>query len=214
MASQSFLTPISTPIAAPIAAHHKVQRYSQRIDSRLDQLVPGCSAALTQACRETPDLVPYRVRQALNRLLTPALVPTVVEGLLNLPRAEQGYTRHILHADLQGRFTVTALVWGPGQSSPVHAHYTWCAFRVLCGVLSETHYAWDAAAGHAYPINSIPRIAGQSVCGHAGLELIHRLGNTLQDTSVPAVSLHVYGIEAERVATHVNRVLASVQSVT
>lgn len=195
------------------SARAQALRYPHQIASRLDQLLPGCSVALGQACREAPDLVPYRIRQALNRALTPALVPDVVTALLNLPRAELTYSRHVLHADPLGRFTVVALVWASGQFSPVHAHYTWCAYRVLSGVLTETHYAWDAAAGHAYPFNSIPRSAGQSVCGHAGLELIHRLGNASPDDPLPAVSLHVYGVDSERVSTHVNRVLASVQRV-
>ena len=195
------------------SARTQALRYPHQIESRLDQLLPGCSVALGQACREAPDLVPYRVRQALNRALTPALVPGVVTALLNLPRAEQTYSRHVLHADSLGRFTVVALAWASGQFSPVHAHYTWCAYRVLSGVLTETHYAWDAAAGHAYPFNSIPRSAGQSVCGHAGLELIHRLGNASSDDPLPAVSLHVYGVDSDRVSTHVNRVLASVQRV-
>ena len=197
----------------PLRSRPKALLYPHPVKSRFDQLLPGCSTALVLACREAPDLVPYRVRQALNRSLTPALVPGVVAGLLNLPRAEQTYSRHVLHADLQGRFTVVALVWAPGQFSPVHAHYTWCAYRVLSGVLTETHYAWDAAAGHAYPFNSIARSAGQSVCGHAGLELIHRLGNASHEDPAPAVSLHVYGIDSERVSTHVNRVLNSVQRV-
>ncbi len=202
-----------TALTTPLTARPKALRYPHPVKSRLDQLLPGCSTALAQACREAPDLVPYRVRQALNRALTQALVPGVVAGLLNLPRAEQTYSRHILHADPQGRFTVVGLVWAPGQFSPLNPHYTWWAFPVLSGVLSETHYAWDAAAGHAYPFNSMARIAGQSVCGHAGLELIHRLGNASHDDPEPAVSLHVYGIDAERVSTHVNRVLTSVQRV-
>jgi len=204
----------NTSCLTPLHSRPAAFRYPQQVESRLDQLVPGCSSAIAQACREAPDLMPYRVRQALNRVLTSALLPGVVASLLNLPRAEQTYSRHVLHADPQGRFTVVALVWPPGQSSPVHAHYTWCAYRVLSGVLTETHYAWDAAGGHAYTFNSISRTAGQSVCGHAGLELIHRLGNASRDDSEPAVSLHVYGIDSERVSTHVNRVLASVQRVS
>jgi predicted metal-dependent enzyme (double-stranded beta helix superfamily) len=203
-----------TSFSTSLKPRARASQYTHQIESRLDQLLPGCSAALAQACREAPDLVPYRVRQALNRALTPALIPQVTAALLNLPRAEQTYSRHVLHADPQGRLTVVALVWAPGQFSPVHAHYTWCAYRVLSGVLSETHYAWDPSAGHAYPFNSIARPAGQSVCGHAGLELIHRLGNASHDDPVPAVSLHVYGIDSERVSTHVNRVLASVQRVS
>ena len=32
------------------------------------------------------------------------------------------YTRHLLHADPNGLFSILALVWGPGQGSPVHGH--------------------------------------------------------------------------------------------
>ena len=198
------------PAISP-ALRAQAPRYARQTESRLDQLLPGCADLLAQACQESPDLVPYRIRQALNRSLTPSLVPVVSAALLNLPRAEYTYTRQVLHADPKGRFTVVAIIWPARQFSPVHSHYTWCAYRVLSGVLTETHYAWDAAAGHAYPFNSIARISGQSACGHAGLEMIHRLGNAAHDDAEPAVSLHVYGIDSERVASHVNRVLTSVQ---
>ena len=179
--------------------------------SRLDQLLPGCSELLSQACREVADLVPYRVRQALNQALTPALTTTIAASLLTLPRAEHTYTRHVLHADPKGRYTVAALIWEAGHFSPVHAHFTWCAYRVLSGALRETHYAWDQAAGHAYPLNHIERIAGHSACSHAGLDFIHQLGHAGQEGAQPAVSLHVYGIDSERIGTHVNRALASLR---
>lgn len=198
-------TALSSAVRTP------VPRHLQPIESRLDQLIPGCSVALSRACSQPADLVPYRMRQALNSALTPAGLPGVVAGLLNLPRADHSYTRHVLHADPKGRFAVAALIWAPQQFSPVHAHYTWCAYRVLSGVLSETHYAWDASTERAYAFNSLERGVGQSACGHAGLELIHRLGNAGQSGADPAVSLHVYGIDAERIGTHVNRVLASTQ---
>ena len=41
----------------------------------------------------------------------------------------------------------------------------------------------------------------------AGVETIHRLGNR---TRRPAISVHAYGVDAPRVATHVNRMLAAV----
>ena len=179
--------------------------------SRLDQLLPGCSELLSQACREVADLVPYRVRQALNQALTPGLAPSIIASLLNLPRAEHSYTRHVLHADPKGRYTVVALIWEAGHFSPVHAHFTWCAYRVLSGALRETHYAWDQAAGHAYPLSHLERIAGHSACSHAGLDFIHRLGHAGPADAEPAISLHVYGIDSERIGTHVNRALASIR---
>jgi predicted metal-dependent enzyme (double-stranded beta helix superfamily) len=191
--------------------HAQAPRGVLSTQSRLDQLLPGCGELLSQACCEVADLVPYRVRQALNQALTPALTPTIAASLLNLPRAEHTYTRHVLHADVKGRYTVVALIWEAGQFSPVHAHFTWCAYRVLSGALRETHYAWDQAAGHAYPLSHIERIAGHSACSHAGLDFIHRLGHAGQEGAQPAVSLHVYGIDSERIGTHVNRALASLR---
>lgn len=112
-----------------------------------------------------------------------------------------GYARHLLYADAKGRFSVVALVWLPGQYSPVHAHYTWCAYRVVEGALQEERYRWNAQAGRAEPVETMVRTAGDTVCGHPGREQIHRLGNGGVE---PAISIHVYGIDADRVATHVN----------
>jgi len=51
----------------------------------------------------------------------------------------------------------------------------------------------------------VTRAAGQSVCGHGGMDFIHRLHNEGDQT---AVSIHVYGMDEARISSHVNRVLA------
>ena len=40
------------------------------------------------------------------------------------------YARHLLHGDLQGRFSILAIVWDHGQSSPIHGHHCWCAVGI------------------------------------------------------------------------------------
>lgn len=177
--------------------------------SLLDRVVPGLSADLEAACLSEPDLVPYRMRQAIGQQLGRRAAVDLCAAVLALPRSTQSYTRHILHADSLGRFTVVGLVWGPQQCSPIHAHYTWCAYRILAGALTEGFYQWDSAQRHAYLMSQFTREPGYSACGHAGLEFIHRLGN---QTSEPAVSIHVYGMDSGRIGTHVNRVLASAQT--
>ena len=121
-----------------------------------------------------------------------------------VPRTEC-YARHALHADPEGRFTVLALVWGPGQLSPVHAHHTWCAYAMRSGVLTETLYRFDSEAAVAVASRTEARRAGHACHGEAGLDQIHCLGNAGTE---PAISIHVYGVEAARIATGVNRVLA------
>ncbi len=172
--------------------------------SLLSRMLPALVGQIERACEGEADLVPYRVRQALVTIALKELLPT----LSAMPQSNQTYTRHILHADPAGRFTVVALMWGAQQFSPVHAHHAWCAYRVVQGMLTESHFEWDRLAGRAYLFNKVGRGVGDSVCGHAGLELIHRLGN---ETCTPAVSIHVYGIDAGLIASGVNRVLPSIE---
>lgn len=115
-----------------------------------------------------------------------------------------GYSRHVAYADPYGHFTIVYLVWPPQQFSPVHGHRTWCAYRVLQGELTETLYRWDEAAQCALPVREAARRPGDIVTAEAGLEQIHRLGNAGADL---AVSLHVYGVDAQAIATGVNHLV-------
>ena len=115
------------------------------------------------------------------------------------------YARHVLHTDPMGRFTIVSLVWGPGQFSPVHGHHTWCAYAVCDGELHETGYAYDAASRLAVPQQGVTLRAGAIKFAYAGIDQIHKLGNGCDNV---ARSIHIYGVDAERIATHVNRVVA------
>lgn len=161
-------------------------------------LVADMLRDIARACEAKADLVPHAVAEILKHygddpaLLTPA----------QCTGASDHYARHILHADPAGRFTVVAIVWGPGQQSTVHAHYTWCAYRIFSGHLEEDHYRWDAEHACARHTETVARDPGQTSFGHAGLEQIHRVRNA---SGEPAISIHVYGIDAARIGTHVNR---------
>lgn len=185
-------------LASPVGMH-------AQSESLLELEVPGLAASIRQACLGEADLVPYRVRQALNQALDRASTQRLVKTIMSMPYSAQTYTRHLLYADPAGMFTVVALRWDPTQGSPVHAHYTWCAYRVLRGVLSESHFEYDRSIERAYLFNRVKRAAGQSVCGHGGMDFIHRLHNESDQT---AVSIHVYGMDAARISSHVNRIMA------
>lgn len=111
------------------------------------------------------------------------------------------YTRHLVYADELGRYSIMLLVWHPGQHSPVHGHNTWCAYKVLQGELTECHYAWRADTGTAGLCGQVKRQRGAIATAPAGLDHIHRLGN---ESDRVAVSLHIYGVAREQIATHVN----------
>jgi predicted metal-dependent enzyme (double-stranded beta helix superfamily) len=158
------------------------------------------AAEITAACAGAPDRMAQHVVGALAAAAADPILLTAEQCLTRPDR----YARHVLYADPQGRFTILALVWSGGQFSPVHAHDTWCAYAVHRGALTETLFRFDAAIAQAIPLRTETRRAGYGCFARSGLEQIHRLGNAGLE---PAISIHVYGVDAEEVCSHVNRVL-------
>ena len=156
------------------------------------------AAAVAAACHERPEIMARRVIAALEHAVAN---PHLLRPDQRVGRPED-YTRHLLHSDPAGRFTIVSIVWGRGQFSPPHAHYTWCAYAVQENTLEETLYGWDQRASMARLERTEMRASGHVCFSHAGFDQIHRLGNC---GSEPAISIHVYGIERQRVASHVNR---------
>ncbi|MGY0692762.1 cysteine dioxygenase [Virgibacillus sp. FSP13] len=55
--------------------------------------------------------------------------------------SQDGYGRYSLYLDPQNRFEVLALVWAPGQSTPLHDHDgTWGVEGVLTGRMKVMNY--------------------------------------------------------------------------
>ncbi|GLY75578.1 cysteine dioxygenase family protein [Actinoallomurus iriomotensis] len=98
-----------------------------------------------------------------------------------------GYTRHTLHTE--ATFSVSAVVWRPGQVTDIHDHLVWCSFVVLQGTETETLY--DIDGDRLVEIGERRRPAG-SVTGVAPPDDIHRVRNTGDTT---AITLHVYGAD-------------------
>jgi predicted metal-dependent enzyme (double-stranded beta helix superfamily) len=122
----------------------------------------------------------------------------------HLPGRAEGYTRHLLQADPAGEYAVVALVWRPGQMSPVHAHRTWCALGIHGGVLTESFYALEEG-GDPVPAATFLRRPGETSHGPADPALVHRLANLgCRD----ALSIHVYGVSFDRFGDGVNLVYA------
>jgi predicted metal-dependent enzyme (double-stranded beta helix superfamily) len=97
------------------------------------------------------------------------------------------YSRHTLHTE--ATFSVSAVVWRPGQVTEIHDHLVWCSFMVVQGAETETLYNSDG--DHLVEIGERRRPAG-SVSGTAPPDDIHRVCNT-GDTV--AITLHVYGAD-------------------
>ena len=70
-------------------------------------------------------------------LAAAAAAPDLLDGVDYTPSPAR-YARILLRD--RRTYCVLALVWSPGQMSPVHGHRTWCALAVHRGALTETHF--------------------------------------------------------------------------
>ena len=129
---------------------------------------------------------------------------TAASGWLPAERrraSHENYARHLLYGDPGGRFSILSLVWDRAQMSPIHAHHCWCAVGVYRGMLTATYYREAEAGKPPVEIGSARHAVGESTFDPGSG--IHRLANV---SGVLAVSLHVYGVPADRIATGVNRI--------
>jgi predicted metal-dependent enzyme (double-stranded beta helix superfamily) len=86
--------------------------------------------------------------------------------------------------------------------SPVHAHRTWCALGVHRGVLTEGFYALPEDKAAPMQTAAVLRERGNTSCGPANPDLIHRLSNL---SLMNAISIHVYGADFDRFGSDVNQ---------
>ena len=112
-----------------------------------------------------------------------------------------GYQSHLLYAEPDGSFSVSAMVWMPGQQTIIHDHVAWCVTGVLQGreyeeifTLADGGRALSLAARNANPAGT--------VSGFAPPGDIHRVRNT-GDTV--AISMHVYGADISRLGNSIRR---------
>ena len=108
----------------------------------------------------------------------------------------QGYTRNLIRDDPDHGLSLYALVWRPGQWTPVHDHGSWGVVGIVEGVLEERSYLRVSPEGGDQDVDLV----------RGGLQLLTRGAVTsfvpnpdhIHVTGVPAeraraVSLHLYG---------------------
>jgi 3-mercaptopropionate dioxygenase len=111
------------------------------------------------------------------------------------------YQSHLLYTEPDGSFSVSAMVWLPGQQTVIHDHVAWCVTGVLQGREYEEIFALtdDGSALKLAARNLNP--AG-TVSGFAPPGDIHRVRNTGDDV---AISMHVYGADISRLGNSIRR---------
>ena len=112
----------------------------------------------------------------------------------------KGYMRHVLYVDPEGAFVITAITWLPEQASPVHGHQVWCAFGIAEGELTEEHF--EERFGTLRSAGTRVYKPGEVAERDLECKRIHRVSNRSRGT---IVSLHLYGVPADRLTTGINR---------
>ena len=112
-----------------------------------------------------------------------------------------GYQSHLLYAEPDGSFSISAMVWMPGQQTMIHDHVAWCVTGVLQGREYEEIFAL-ADGGRALRLAARNVNQAGTVSGFAPPGDIHRVRNS-GDTV--AISMHVYGADISRLGNSIRR---------
>src|SRR5215217_8303473 len=160
------------------------------------------SLAFARFARDAERLIddPHAIAERLKPLLA-------VDGWLAPEHqlgSREGYRQHLLHVSDSRRLSVVALVWLPGQRTPIHDHVSWCVVGVYRGVEREVHYrlveqngqhflepaaVFEAHAGHVEAL--VPPAANIHSVAAAGTR--------------KTISIHVYGADIERLGSSILR---------
>ena len=108
-----------------------------------------------------------------------------------------GYTRNLIYDAPDRSLSLYALVWLPGQWTPVHDHGSWGVVGVVEGTLEERSYVRlspDRGADHGIELAR----GGVILLGHGAVTSFVPNPDHIHVTGVPAgrpraVSLHLYG---------------------
>jgi 3-mercaptopropionate dioxygenase len=118
--------------------------------------------------------------------------------------AADGYRQHLLHVSACRRLSVVALVWLPGQRTPIHDHVSWCVVGVYRGIEHEVHYRLVERGGRRVlqPVAEFEAHAGHVEALVPPAENIHSVAAAGPGKTI---SIHVYGADIERLGSSIHR---------
>jgi len=160
--------------------------------ARIERFVAEC-AAIAGRVDDPADRV-VEVAPLMERLL-----PEAASFLTEKHRRPDPahYARHPIHVAPDGSLSLFALVWTPGQWTPVHDHGSWGVVGVVEGVLEERNYM--SVDGEIRSDSGIRlKRGGTILLGHGSVTSFVPNPDHIHMTGVPAtrpavLSLHLYG---------------------
>jgi predicted metal-dependent enzyme (double-stranded beta helix superfamily) len=148
---------------------------------------------------------PHRVAEGVRHFLAPLLAhPDFLAPEHREPDPEH-YRVHLLAVAPSRRFSVTALVWLPGQVTPIHDHICWCVVGVVQGVEREQRFTLrEDADGDRWlaPLDDVLVPPGSTAALVPPDENIHQVRNA---GDALAISIHVYGDDLTTCMSSINQ---------
>lgn len=160
-------------------------------------LQPGTTPLMAEFARTLQDAIDHCPGHGAAAAAKAALRGYVCDPALLAPVHKQGddenYRRHLLYAAPDGSCTVLALVWLPGQLTPIHGHTAWGAVGVYEGNPFCENFDHCSNEHGAMSLRSKMKLrlqGGDLATVRPGIDDVHRIGN---DTRRRAITIHVYG---------------------
>jgi predicted metal-dependent enzyme (double-stranded beta helix superfamily) len=103
------------------------------------------------------------------------------------------YRRHLLYAAEDRSFSILAIVWNPGQCTPVHGHTAWGAAGVHSGNPYCESFINYESAPQVLSLRSEMKLRlhpGDIATVEPGIDAAHRIGN---DGISRCITVHIYG---------------------
>jgi predicted metal-dependent enzyme (double-stranded beta helix superfamily) len=187
-------------VARRIEAAAMTTAETARVPELMERLIGSVREVAARGLDPAPTAgrVAGELRGYLGTSVAALLRPDQVVG------AADCYRQHLLHAERDGSFSVVALVWLPGQRTPVHDHVAWCVTGVLQGQESERRYRLVDGRDGTRRLEVTEEVVSPvgAVAGFAPPGDIHEVWNGGPGT---AISLHIYGADVSRLSTSVRR---------
>jgi 3-mercaptopropionate dioxygenase len=108
------------------------------------------------------------------------------------------YARRLVHRDEARGYSIVAMTWGPGQSTPLHDHAgMWCVEGVWDGSIAVTQF--ELTAREQGRLRFEKRNSYQAGFGSAGCLIPPHEYHVIANAGhAPAISIHIYGGDMHR----------------
>ena len=145
-----------------------------------------------------------RVARAVAGLLEPYLEIDDLLGDAQIQPDPEKYRQQMVHVEGDGSFSIAALVWLPGQETPIHDHVSWCVVGVYKGSEFETRYELcHGDDGQPHLVQASVALSQRgSVDALVPPGDIHKVTNS--GTGL-AVSIHIYGANLAELGCSIRR---------